>query len=118
MYGIPKGTDLSFLEGCELLQVCVGEGEVILNFAPHVSIAIQSDVVIFLGEHARRHRAATAIGKAMLPFLRQSITEATGTTDGTLRLTWDSGASSSILDTWREYESYVIRRGQDWTLVV
>lgn len=40
MNGLPPGTDLSFLRGVELLQVCVGAKELILTFHPDMSVTI------------------------------------------------------------------------------
>ncbi len=41
MYGLVKGTDVSFLSGAELEQVCIGLYQVILNFDKGVSISLE-----------------------------------------------------------------------------
>ena len=40
MYGLPLDTDLRFLVGSVLTQVCIGENEVLLNFEPETSIMV------------------------------------------------------------------------------
>ena len=118
MYGLPVDTDLSFLAGATLLQVCVGENEVILNLNSSSSVMIASSVC-FLQPDGTLSTLDNAprLGQAVLPLLGQHVTSVSVVAPGTLRLMWSSGQVTEILDSWREYESYTITHG-DRVLVV
>jgi len=116
MYGIPPGTDLSFLIGLELENVSIGHHSVVLNLHPDTSVMIATDVRLFSDGPATLEDAKS-IGVSLLPFLGRSIVEAEGSPDGTLKLTWSDGHVFEILDSAAEYESYTIRHGNQ-TLVV
>ena len=45
-------------------------------------------------------------------FLNQTVAEAEGSEDGTLRLAFDTGETLTIYDDSAEYESYTIRHGE------
>jgi len=47
----------------------------------------------------------------MLALLGDSVQRVAGSTDGTLYLTWESGEVVEIVDTWKEFESYTIHKG-------
>lgn len=118
MYGLPADTDLSFFLGASLLQVCVGENEVIANLYSDISVMIASTVRVTRDDgKAEIFDDARAIGPALLPLLGREIQQATGTPDGTLRLTWDDGTTVEILDSYKEFESYTVRNGEDLIVV-
>ena len=117
MHGLPPDVDLSFFAGCQLLQVCVGENEVILNLHADISIMIASTVrVVHPGGETDTADRSTDIGPAVLILLGKEICEASGSPDGTLRLVWSDGSALEILDSWKEFESYTVRHGD--TLIV
>lgn len=118
MYGIAPGTDFSFLIGVSLLQVCSGENEVILNFDEDLSIMIASNVSIRAPSNPLVvYDDARSLGAQLMAFVSETIADAVGSDDGALCLTWSNGVQMSLLDTWKEFESYVIRHG-DQTFVV
>ena len=118
MYGLPKDIDLGFLVGAKLLQVCVGENEVIANFDPAVSVMIASAVRLHPADDLLRTlEDSKAIGSALLPLLGAAVRDASGTPDGTLHLVWENGTIVDILDSWAEFESYTIRNGDDLIVV-
>ena len=118
MYGLPADTDLSFLIGASLLQVCVGENEVIANLYSDISVMIASTVrVIGHSGAAEVFDDARALGIALLPLLGRVIQKASGTSDGTLRLTWDDGTIVEIVDSYKEFESYTVRNGEEFFAV-
>ena len=117
MYGLPADTDLSFLEGALLTQVCAGENEVILHFDRSISItiegairAVEPDGAVLCLEEPR------AIASSVLPFLGSSIVETSVLPPGTLRVRWSSESVLEVLDSSDEYESYSIKAGD--TLIV
>jgi hypothetical protein len=110
MRGLKKGVDLSFFIGRELIQICVGQNEVILRFHKEdLWIRIQSEIV---HEDSLKRRcsynnysiAALSIGN----LLGHRITHVHGTEDGTLSLSFDNDEKLEILDTDPAFESYAI----------
>lgn len=114
MYGLPSDVDLTFFSGARLLQVCIGENEVILNLHPGISVMIASAVRLSTPDGAEQSgEDARKAGTMLLPYLGNVIREATGAPDGTLEISWaESGHVLEIFDSWREFESYTIRAGE------
>ena len=118
MYGLTPETDFSFLKDATLVQVAIGENEVILRFYPQCSIMIASSVSIYApGEPEALLEDARQIGISLLPILGTDIAGASAIPPGTLRLTWRSGHTLDVLDSWRDYESYTVTTG-DRVIVV
>lgn len=113
MYGLPPDADLSFLVGAALLQVCIGENEVILNLDLDISIMVSSVVqVVSPDGAAEQHDQPAVIGVSILGLVGKTITDAHGDESGTTALRWENGQVIRILDSWKEYESYTIRHGE------
>jgi hypothetical protein len=118
VYGLPPETDLDFLAGTQLIQVCVGENETILQFGPGMSIMVASAVhLIEPGGTDVDLSDAREVGSRLLPLLGDHIAAAMAIPPGTLRLCWSSGSILEIIDSWDRFESYTIRYG-DRTIVV
>lgn len=118
MYGLPNDIDLDFFVGASLIQVCIGENEVIANLHPDISVMIASNVRLDLHEgEIEAFDDAEALGVALLPLLGGAIVDASGAVDGTLRLTWEGGTTIEILDSYREFESYTVRHGAELIVV-
>jgi hypothetical protein len=119
MHGLPADTDLSFLVGAELVQVCIGYNEVVLHFlrpdnptAPYPSITIESEVrLVYPNEREFTSDAPLAIGPTLLPLLRIPITMASAVPPGTLRLQVSSGHVLDVIDAEEHYESYTVTNG-------
>ena|SRR6266480_5741145 len=112
MYGLPKDLDLSFLHGKELLQVCIGMHQVILNLEDQVTISVES-------EYAHRAKNGEAIrykdcrlsASMLCSLLGFSIITASGKPDGTLTLRFSNEELLEIFDDSKEFESYQIKQG-------
>ena len=109
MYGLPEKTDLSFLKGKQLLQVCIGYNEVILNFDGDLSILAQTDI----GHRSSQlpiaiYETSIAAAPVLVRFLHQSVANASAGPPGTLILEFSNGESLEIYDTSSHYESYKI----------
>lgn len=105
MYGLDPDTDLSFIVGRELIQVAVGQYQVILRFTSEVSITIESDIQMDGGEAIADSRTA---GAALLELIGAEVEGAAGVADGTLTITWRNARRLTIFDSWSEYESYTV----------
>jgi hypothetical protein len=118
MYRLSKQTDLSFLVGIQLLQVCVGRNEVILNFDNDARITILSDFAT--GKHGdvlHRHQQPTSGALAIFPLLHSTVAQAVVTASGGLLLIFSTAECLEIFDTSSQYESFWIMRG-DTKIVV
>ena len=115
MNGLSADTDLSFLFGKVLGQVCIGYSEAILHFWDGVSITIMSDI-----GHVSSSGEATAVYKTIRPaapmlvgFLHCSVERASALPPGTLVLEFSNGDKLEIYDSSPQYESYLIKHGDN-----
>ena len=121
MYGIKATTDLSFLKGKTLCQVCFGPYDLQLNFAEGITrISVQSTIGYGAsdGTYAKR-----VIGKGpcmsevledtgfLLRLLMKEIEEVHWTAEGTMTLTFAGGSQLQIYDDSQQFESYTIENG-------
>jgi hypothetical protein len=118
MYRLGKDVDLSFLQGAQLLQVCVGKNELILNFDRGVRITILSDFIVKVpAGNTMPYRDPARGAPSVLPLLHDWIEAARATDEGGLHLLFRSRSEMEILDTSTQYESFWISDG-DRKLVV
>jgi len=123
--GLPAGTDVSFLVGATLTQVCIGQHEVNLNLSsgnpwtdPGASITVESAIRLVLPTQAEFTSDAPAlIGPALLPLLGSAVSSASVIQPGTLRLAWTSGHVLDIIDSVEHYESYTVNHGDNIIVV-
>ncbi|HYV49931.1 MAG TPA: DUF6188 family protein [Myxococcaceae bacterium] len=109
MYRLGKDVDLSFFYGAQLLQVCVGKNELILNFDRGVRVTILSDFVVKVpAGNPVPFRGPAQGAPSVLPLLHDWIEAARATDDGGLHLRFRSGSEVEILDTSTQYESFWI----------
>lgn len=101
MNDLPPDIDLSFLVGATLIQVCVGDTEVILNLYPEAEVTAASTVRIGGGRGPGVvFESSKLAGLALLDLLGDSVSAASGAADGTLTLQWSSGRRVEICDTF------------------
>lgn len=108
MDGLPLDIDLDFMIGTQLIQVAIGENEVVLHLEPPTSIAIGGAIRLNADRGHREHLDAATIGTALVPLLGESIREASAQAGGVMRIVWSSGAVLDLLDSWDQYESYTV----------
>jgi hypothetical protein len=114
MYGLPEKIDLNFLKGKSLLQVCIGQNEIILHFeddeSDSVSITIQSYIEVNSDiKEIEKFENIIEAGRACCESLGQKITTIYPQTNGTLKLEFDSKNFIIIYDDSKKYESYSIK---------
>jgi hypothetical protein len=118
MYGLPADTDLSFLKDATLIQVCVGENEIILNLHPQISIMFTAVVrLLNQGGEELVSEESLQLAPALLPLLGSTVADVSIVPPGTLRLAWSSGQVLDLIDSEEHYESYTITNG-DKVIVV
>jgi hypothetical protein len=120
MFGLPRETKLDFLIGCELLQMAVGEFQLILHFSHSVDLSVESklelkasaDSVSLIWEPKRLSdlaRFATIVGL--------SVTDYEIPGDGRLILHFGNGGVLTAYDSNKDHESYQVTRGSETFIV-
>ena len=126
MYGIRADTDLSFLRGKTLIQVCFGPYDLQLRFAENAHISIQSSVGYGAPEEGYEKRS---IGgepglpnvlddtRFLLRLLMKTAEAVSWTAEGTITLNSECGLNLQIYDDSRQFESYTINNGNQLFIV-
>jgi hypothetical protein len=104
MYGLPKDIDLSFFVGQQLLQICLGEYQVLLNF-DDVSVNMNNAEYSFRGT---RREAGGATGGDLVSLLGKTCTAAVRVGEGDLRLEFGEEVVVFHDSNAPYYESYTI----------
>ena len=119
MYGLPESVDLGFLSGSTLVQICVGENDLILNFYKDVSITVESCVGCEDGSGAVQRFGDFRQAAGMLfAFLGQDVRVAVRASQTTLVLEFESGKRIEIYDDSEQFESFVIRYEGKYHIIV
>src|SRR5690242_2846743 len=108
MYGLQLGTDLSFLKGKRLFQVCVGMTDIILQFDENVSITITGADMAHrseAGEETAVYRRSIPSAPMLMGFLHESIESWSIEEPGTLILEFSNRQALEIRDSSPHYES-------------
>lgn len=114
MYGLPSDIDLGFMVGSTLLQVCIGQNEVILRFDMEISVTIESRFLVRDPHgHEDVFESAPRAAGSLVNLLSDSVTDVLGHTDGTLRLSFAKGGVLEVYDSSKDYESYQIQHGKE-----
>ena len=104
MYGIPSDFPHDLLKGAALIQVCVGEHQLQLNFDGGQNVSIESCLRIDGGEKLSDFtQAATSICR----FLGYQVEESSAPDTKTLKLRFSRG-TIEVLDDTLQYESFSI----------
>jgi hypothetical protein len=127
MYGIKATTDLSFLRGKTLCQVCFGPSDLQLNFAEgKTRISVESTIGYGASDGTYEKRV---IGKDpgtsevledtgfLLRLLMKEVEEVHWTAEGTVTLTFAGGSKLQIYDDSQQFESYTIGNGDQLIVV-
>jgi hypothetical protein len=111
VYGLTKDTNLSFVVGCELLQICFGAYQLVFSFSQGVTISVESRCdaisdgdVLFAAWRPSEFDSIAALGK----LLGERIVSYEIREHGTLMLTFEREERILIFDSNKEAESYQI----------
>jgi hypothetical protein len=114
VYGLPPDFDASFFIGRTLTQTWFQEYSVQFLFsydlADGPTISLQSTYLFRFGTGAEVERAEVPVGSSsVMQVIGKHVVHASGTTDGTLRIEFEGGASIEFLDDNEAHESYQIQ---------
>jgi hypothetical protein len=113
MYGLPDDLDLSFFVGTSLIQLGMGEHQIIFVLHPDVRLSVGSRMrlanldgdVVAIDEDYRETAGV------LLPLISHDVQSASRTSSGALRLEWSNDAALEVDDDSDQYESYTITHG-------
>lgn len=111
MYGLKKETDLSFLNGRELIQIAIGLHHISFRFDEEVAISVEGEFTYFDGQTEcvwESEASAAQIAARTVSLLGATIQNFEAHEDGTLILTFSNGQRLTIVDNSKQYESYDI----------
>jgi hypothetical protein len=110
MYGLDKDTDLSFFSEKELLQVCVGEYQIILKFDGSIQLSLEcifehvlKDGQVLLGDSSKPISSSS-----LMTLLGSSVKRADNIGEGNIELLFLNGDKIRIYDSNDGTESYNI----------
>jgi Family of unknown function (DUF6188) len=113
MYGLRKEIDLSFLTGRELIQVAIGSFQVQFHFDEDVTVSVEAEFRYFDGQDEwvwQQEPISPQIAARTIAMLGASIISFEINQNGALALTFSNGHRLTILDSFKDYESYDITR--------
>lgn len=120
MDSLPHRTDISFLSGKDLDQVCFEQGSLSLQFYAPMSnrkgtgICVQSKIVHRSNKSVFEWDCAKTLGSfcSLLMLLRSTVTRAVGRPDGALELEFSNGDLVTIPGGIHKKESYRVWDGE------
>jgi hypothetical protein len=118
MYGLPVDIDLDFLRGKELLQVCVGFNDLILNFEGNVAFSITSQCRYECNGKSIDIDNYPSSASLICSMLGKKIIDANSIESKHLRLKLDNECHFIIYDDNEHYESYLIKGSPNGDIIV
>lgn len=113
MYGLKNEIDLSFLTGRELIQVAIGSFQVQFHFDEDVAVSVEAEFRYFDGQDEwswRQEPSSPQVAARTVAMVGANITTLERNENGTLALMFSNGHRLTIVDSFKEYESYDITR--------
>ena len=118
MYGLPKDVDLSFLNSREVIQICVGIHQLVVNFDGDACISVESAIESQSDGDAVTWSSGSVSGaSAILDVLGTHSRSITVSDNGCLELKFTNGSVLRIFDSNEDYESYELH-GPDKHIIV
>ena len=117
MYGLDKATDLTFLIGKSLTQICIGLFQLILNMDNGLSISVEGAFEYIVPGRAIQSGELPGSACFLVELLGKKIIGVDIASGGTLVLMFENGSHLRFLDSNPDAESYQIT-GLDKDIVV
>ncbi len=99
MYGLPRELDLTFFMGREILQICFGTNDLVLNFDDAVTISISSAISVSCGEQGVKTEMYIEVAQQLSRVLQVPVTAVNVVNDGkALSISFANGFELLIWD--------------------
>ena len=118
MYGLPANLDLSFLLKQSLMQLAIGQNEVIFNFDGGASIIVQSRIVIRRSGSSVEGDDYGVFATSLAEFLGCSIESCLTESQDRLAIGFGSEGEIVLCDDSKQFESFIIKQHADTRIVV
>jgi len=118
MYGLPINLDLKFFNEKELLQVCIGLNDMIINFEGSIGVSITSKCVYECAGEVLEIENYVLSANILCSLLGKKVTEAVNEDGKNLKLRFEGDCSLNIFDDSEHYESYVIIGAPEGEIIV
>lgn len=110
MTKIPTKSDLDFLIGNEVLQVCIGANELIINFQGETSITVTAVILFSVAGVESQIESNSECANLITKFIQKIIKNIDIDEQGGLEIIFDGNDSFKILKNNNIYESYTVFR--------
>ena len=117
MYGLDKNKDLTFLEGKELIQICIGQHQVILRYTDDVYISIEGNFELLSQDESGYERTLPELASSLVVLLGAKVSETEIGDNGALDLHFSNHEILRLYDSNDNSESYEIG-SPNFTIVV
>lgn len=112
MNGIPESIDGALLVGATLIQICVGQNEVILHFSNGTAVTIECQVGVGVaGDPISWESGAVKSGAAFLPLLGADVVHMAVLSRAQMEIRFSPDARVILCDSNSHYESFSIQKG-------
>jgi hypothetical protein len=110
MYGIDKSVNFHFLVGKELVQICIGLYQLILNFSDQVSIAVECMIRLCRPDGSMLEISCDApeLTRALTCLLGYTVVSINTEFEGEMILKFSDGSKLFIVDSNEDQESFTI----------
>ena len=118
MYKLPKDIKLDFFIGKTLFSIDISVHSLIFRFDDGLTVTVMSSIgyVDSTGKTNQSENFCEIIA-TLVKLLNQSVVSAEGDESGTLKLEFDNGGKLEIYDDSKQFESYVIKNGEQIIVV-
>jgi hypothetical protein len=114
VYGVPEDLDLQFLQGAELIEVCMGLYQVHFIFYPEAHISVEGEWKLYAANGSELDRSRPSPRQEAFQLHRllgQRVSASAVSSPNWIALRFEAGESLRISDSSKEYESFSIQRG-------
>jgi hypothetical protein len=108
MYELPAGLDVSFFAGQQLIQVAVGQNEIVFHFHPDVVVTAVGQLAFGPGGSAGSSQAGPLLAQTACALLGRMVTVARIIDSTTLRLVFDDESFVDFVDDSTSFESFIM----------
>jgi len=117
VYGLPPDLDLSFWSGTTLVQVCIGQNDVQLNFSmPAVRLSAQTSYRVTTSTGSSVSENSPRGASHLIELLGMTVTRALDNGQGTLRIEFGASIALEVFDEDPNHECYQVEH--DGQLIV
>lgn len=109
MFGLNPQQSFEFLEHAALIQICVGENEIVFHFDKEIVLAVESDLRIATSSLDRRFTSSVEAAREALELLGSEVSAVQAHTDGTLTIAFGQTKTLELYDSSPYHESYRVR---------